>query len=117
MADVNRFAVTFNEHHPSVAARDQDGITTEFFLNYSRRLVQPVIGIFFRIRHSQRFMMIRRYQGRRTIVGEIAKLGIDQHRHSFISERQHLAEDAGSDNAFVVIRNHKGVRILKGLLQ
>src|ERR1700730_17392920 len=54
--------------------------------------------------------MIWGNQRRGPIEREITHLWIDQHRHAFIRQRQNLTQDAGGNDAFVVVGNDESIR-------
>src|SRR5688500_6672362 len=61
--------------------------------------------------------MVGSDQGSRLIVGEISNFGVNQYRNALVSNGEDLFQDARRYHALVVIRNNKGVCILKGQFQ
>ena len=79
--------------------------------------MQSIVRISFEISQAQRLVMIRRYQSRRAVMGEVANLRIDQHRQARVSGGKNFAKDAWRDNALVIVGNDKRVRRPNGILQ
>src|SRR3954470_20700750 len=57
-------------------------------------------------------MMVRGHEGSRAIRIEVLYLGIDQNRNlSFACGRENFTKNGWRNSSFVVIRNHKHIRI------
>ncbi len=71
----------------------------------------------FTVAHTQGFVMIWRDECCRAIGIEVAQLGIDQHRHTLVRERQDLAQNVGRHHALIVVRNNKSICLLQRVFQ
>ena len=49
--DINRIAVSLDQHHSTIASRDQNGVTTQALANHLGGPSQSAIGIFFQAGH------------------------------------------------------------------
>src|SRR5687768_17904532 len=54
-------------------------------------------SVIFGVAHTQRYVMVRRDQRRRTIRTEVAQFRIDQHRHALVRKRQNLTQNPRSE--------------------